>query len=309
MNPTNPLTESVSNVLNRRSFLRRALATGAGAALIPAALNLSADAQTNGLDAANEQDYYVLNFALMLEYLEAEYYNLATKGKTLSELGVSRGGFGTLGATKRKAGSTVVPFTTTGDAVAQYAEEITTDETNHVKFLRAAMEGAGLRPAAAPELNLVDSFNELAVAAGIGASFDPFASELDFLLGGFIFEDVGVTAYHGAAALISNNTYLTAAAGILAVEAYHASLLRTLIYQSGSTGRQLAGKISKARASLGGGKDQGVLGSVGQANIVPTDSNAIAYARTVRQVMNIAFGAIGASKGLFFPAGMNLPSL
>jgi hypothetical protein len=309
MNPTQPLTESVSNVINRRSFLRRALATGAGAALIPVALSLSADAQTEGLSAANEQDYYVLNFALMLEYLEAEFYNLATKGKTLSEIGVARGGFGTLGTTKRKAGSTIVPFITTGDAVAQYAEEITTDETNHVKFLRAAMEGAGLKPAAAPDLNLVDSFNDLAVAAGIGSSFDPFASELDFLLGGFIFEDVGVTAYHGAAALISNSTYLTAAAGILAVEAYHASLLRTLIYQSGSTGRQLAGKISKTRASLGGGKDQGVLGSVGQANIVPTDANAIAYARTVRQVMNIAFGAIGASKGLFFPSGMNLPSL
>ena len=308
MNPNTPLTDPVSTVLNRRSFLRRALATGAGAALIPTVMSLSADAQTGGLSAANEQDYYVLNFALMLEYLEAEFYNLAYYGKTLSESGVEIGGFGAEGTTIHKP-NTKVPFTTTDDAISQFAEEITIDETKHVKFLRAAMMEAGLKPAAKPEIDLENSFNTLAKAGGIGDTFDPFASELDFLLGGFIFEDVGVTAYHGAAALISNPAYLTAAAGILAVEAYHASLLRVNIYEAGPTGRQLAGKISKVRATLGGGKDQGVLGSVGQANIVPTDDNAVAFARTVRQVMNIAFGKVGATKGLFFPKGMNLPDL
>ena len=203
-----------------------------------------------------------------------------------------------------------MPFADQG--VADLMNEVAQDEEAHVNFLRTALGSAAI---ARPTINLVDSFNAAARAAnliGPNDTFNPFANDTSFLLGAFIFEDVGVTAYKGAAALITNKDYLTAAAGILAVEAYHAGAIRTMCYTKGLLNQTKA--ISQLRASLSGkaddqgvGSDQSRLGggNLSSANIVPTDSSSIAFSRTPRQVLNIVYGQAGANAGLFFPFSVN----
>jgi hypothetical protein len=285
----------------RRTALTR-LGIGALGAMSLGALTPEAEAASiNGRDAA------VLNFALNLEYLEAEYYLRATTGLGLEAANVPVTGRGTPGEVIVKA-NPAVPFTT--PAVRQYAEEIAADETAHVRFLRAALT-AGRRSfaVARPAIDLQNSFTAAARAAGIIGptdEFDPFANETNFLFGAFVFEDVGVTAYKGGARLLRNKNFLEAAAGILGVEAYHAGIIRTLLYQIGGPAIEVAQKISDLRDAVDGAddRDQGLVLD-GKANLVPTDANGIAFSRSTRQVLNIVYLAENAATGGFFPAGLN----
>jgi hypothetical protein len=253
-----------------------------------------------GQSAVTDTD--ILNFALNLEYLEAQFYTLATTGKTIDQVGVGiTSGSGAAGGTVTVKGNAMVPFTT--PLLQQFATETASDEQNHVNFLRTAL---AMNAVAMPNIDLMNSFNALAQAAGLGSSFDPFASETNFLLGAFIFEDVGVTAYSGAAGLISSKTYLDKAAGILAVEAYHAGSIRLRIFQAGASAQMASSQIATARASLDGtgNDDIGVGVSGGAATIVDADQNAIAFSRTTAQVLKIVYGG-GSSSGAFFPNGLN----
>ena len=295
----------------RRAFFKAAVgaaAVGAGAFVVSTA----ADAQT-------VTDADVLNFALNLEYLEANFYSYAVFGAPLGGMinGISTAtdGMGTPGAA---TGGRKVVFT--DPLVAQYAKEIAIDEINHVNFLRTALGSAKV---AQPQIDVGTAaggaFSSAARAAGVisgaTATFDPYSSDENFLLGSFIFEDVGVTAYKGASTLLTNKGYLEAAAGILAVEAYHASIVRTTLYRKGTAMPALitnAGKISAARDSLDGTTmlDQGIAptgsGEETTSNIVPLDKDGLAYSRSTGQVLNIVYlNNKQVTAGGFFPMGVN----
>jgi hypothetical protein len=286
--------------LERISSRRSALMMGGAVALAGIALGRSAFAQS----AVTDTD--ILNFALNLEFLEAQFYTLATTGMTLSQAGLSTAsGSGAAGGTVTVKAGAMVPFTS-GDSLQLFAMEVAQEEQNHVKFLQSAL---GSSAVAMPNIDLMNSFNALAQAAGLGSTFDPFASETNFLIGAFIFEDVGVTAYQGAAGLISNKTYLDKAVGIHGVEAYHAGSFRTRIFQAGTTAMQISQAVAATRAKLDGtnNDDIGVsVGSNGAATIVDNDSNGMTYARTTSQVLSIVYGGGAAGTGgVFYPNAMN----
>lgn len=290
------MEKTLDLVAGRRAFLT-SIGLGVGAVATAGALA----GMTGPAEAAAPTDADVLNFALNLEYLEAEFYLHAVRGRGLSGDDVT--GAGTLGGV---TGGRKVAFA--HKAVADYAAEIAYDELAHVRFLRA---GLGAAKVARPKIDFTNAFTAAARAAGLVSktqTFDAFGSENAFLLAAFIFEDVGVTAYKGAARLLSDKDLLEAAAGILAVEAYHAGEVRTLLYQRGFIAK--AQKISDLRDAVDGGKDldQGIAKTNAQgervANIVPADYHGIAFSRSPAQVLSIVYLG-GSSSGGFFPAGLN----
>ena len=312
------LIETFDARVERRSERREFFRTFAGATAIAGGLFLSHAPVAYGQTAA-PTDADILNFALNLEYLEAQFYVYAATGAGLPNSKLT--GTGTQGAV---IGGRRVNFT--DQVVAQYAQEIAQDEIAHVDFLRAQL-GASAVAQPAIDVGGTDpngAFSTAARAAGLvgpGQVFDPYANDENFLLGAYIFEDVGVTAYKGAAPLITSKVFLEAAAGILAVEAYHAGLIRTVLYGKGIAvpAPQLIDateRISNARDSLDGDfdNDQGVRNRPAAStlitgvasNIAPLDENGLAYSRSAGQTLNIVYlNRMAVDRGGFFPNGVN----
>ncbi len=331
------LDSLVEKALSRRTFLAGAGVVAASAAVAGCSSSTSATiTPTPPPTSTTPTDADYLNYALNLEYLEAQFYLYAATGAGLATsdtTGGSASGFTTTGSLTVGNAAKVPNLTT---AEQEILNEIAFEEQAHVQFLRKAL---GTAAVAMPAIDL-SFFGPLAVAAGIttdatGANaFNPFSSFDYFLVGAFIFEDVGVTAYSGAAPLISSAGvtagYLTAAAGILAVEAYHAAYVRTSL-----TGRAIAAaaagtaypyldaanKVEALRATLtvGASAAPSTSGSVettlvlpgsltSPSSIVAADPTAaVGFARNVNQVHHIVYGSatVGVAKGGFFPNGTN----
>ena len=352
-------TQILDNIL----VSRRALLAGGSAALAAFALATKQASAQSAVSVYTDND--ILNFALNLEYLEANFYYLAAFGTTIdvanssstaagagvqglagvvgnNTSGVPAGVVANNGIAGAPANSTYkVPFVS--PAIAGYAVETAIEEGKHVGLLRSAL---GSLAVAQPLINLTPAlFAQLAMLAGVTAvpNFNPYSSEVAFLVGAYIFEDVGVSAYHGAAPLIVSKTgVLPVAAGILAVEAYHAGLIRTTLtvadanatYFPAGTLATVTGQLSAFRNSASQAKNPGnnpedpnpddyglatqmvtlptgtvVATQIVDATPASSPAPATAFARNTGQVLNIvtAGGAIAGTKatGGFFPSGLN----
>jgi hypothetical protein len=252
-----------TKAMGRRGFLRNVGFAGVSVAAGSILTSCLGSGHVVSAQAVPEVD--VLNFALNLEYLEANFYQVAVNGAPLSSSDTGTGA-GTV------SGGSKVTFS--NSLLAKVAAEIAQDELLHVRFLRSALGSA-----AVPQPNI--DLNAL----GVG-----FANDGEFLILSRAFEDTGVSAYAGAATLLTG-TNLQAAAQILATEAYHGGNIRFQVVENGIT--------TTALDSLDVPPDQ--------SHFFPVDSNALAIKRSTSQVLAIVYAnsATGTSMGGFFPNGLN----
>lgn len=274
----------------RRSFLRTVGLGVAGASALAS--------QARPAQAQSVSDADIFNFALNLEYLEAEFYQRAAFGTGLQATDVDGGGTpGTV------SGGRQVAFADPN--IRKIAVELANDELAHVRTLRTAL---GSKRVSRPAIDLNLAFTFAARAAGLvgpNDNFDAFANDANFLLAAYIFEDVGVSAYLGGGPLIADPRNLSGAARILAVEGYHAGAIRTQLYVNGFYNQAQA--ITNARNALNPGTtiDQGI-GDANTANIVLTNSTTgVTPARTPQQVLNIVYLNSSTQPTGFFPNGLN----
>ncbi|WP_028786948.1 ferritin-like domain-containing protein [Terrimonas ferruginea] len=166
----------------------------------------------------------VLNFALTLEYLEAEFY------------------------TRGAAAPALVPV---GTPAVGAINTIRDHENQHVNFLKTAISSLGGTAVAKPTFD----FTARGTFPTVFTNYDVFLAVAQ------TFEDTGVRAYKGqAGALISNNDVLTAALQIHSVEARHASHIRQMRQARNTgisikpwiTGKDTGGIGSNVQASYDG---------------------------------------------------------
>lgn len=292
MNKVDKTDASVATT-DRRSLL--SLGAGAAAVMAAGAVATGAAVTSSPAEAQTVTDTDILNFALNLEYLEGEYYSRGFLGRGLDA--ADRDGVGGSGFV---LGGSQVPFRT--PAIAGAVQRIVLDEVDHIRFLRRVL---GTSAVGAPNIDLLNSFNALAVAAGLipaGTQFNPFADEISFLLGAFTLTDVGVTAYAGAARLLTNANNIDAAAGLLATEAYHAGAIR---FTLDLFNQQIAGNaISTVRAGLSNGKDSGLSLPNIPFNIANVDSDGLTFRRTSAEVLNVVYNGVSTGGG-FLPNRAN----
>ena len=167
--------------------------TKVAAASIPFAIGSMFKTAYGQTTASVEQ---VFQYALTLEYLEAEFYTKAVAAPGLIP-----------------AGASVTAITTVRD-----------HENLHVSFLRTALTGLGKTPVSKPTFDF---------SAGNGSGTGPFATVFTnydiFLAVAQVFEDTGVRAYKGQAPnLLRQGALLTAALNIHSVEGRHAAKIRQM---------------------------------------------------------------------------------
>ena len=122
--------EAFDSRVKRREERREFFKSMSGVAAMAGGLGLmSSQAAAQTAPPAPPSDNDILNFALNLEYLEAQFYSFATTGSGLPSSLL--GGTGTRG---EATGGRQVPFT--DPVVARYAREIANDERLHVTFIR-----------------------------------------------------------------------------------------------------------------------------------------------------------------------------
>ncbi|MGQ5517209.1 ferritin-like domain-containing protein [Halococcus saccharolyticus] len=188
---------------SRRAFMGDAAKVGASATAL-SALGAGTAAANDGGDSGNggssPSDVDILNYALTLEHLEANYYDQFLAEHSEEEV-------------ERSAVAQYFARPTLQYSTYQQIQDVRDHEQAHVEALSQTIEDLGGTPVEPAEYEF------------------PYSSMEEFVALSDRIEAVGVSAYAGAAPMIDNEEVLKAALSIHSVEAEHQTYFQLLNLQ------------------------------------------------------------------------------
>ena len=292
--------------INRRRFLTTMAAASAVATAAGTLGTRSAEAQSTAPSVAD-----VLNFALNLEFLEAEFYSYGYNGMSLAQNVATSSVTGATGPIPA-----TIPAITTSNVLHPPSVTLTgnqqavclallLDEAHHIATLQTAIA------------NMTDTaITEPTIDFSAGGTMPAITTNTAFFAAARQFTTLGNSAYMGAGAdLISNTAVLQVAAQILGAEAQHQGVVNYLCATLGITPTQDT-MIDAQDVPPNGYSALFTITSVTSytGNPAPNNGPAIGIARTPQQVLGVAYGVskpttttptAGVVKGGFFPNGVN----
>lgn len=256
INPNTETPEAAASpsVLSRRHAFRQFGSFAKDAALVAIPFGAALMAPRSAMaQVTNPTIVDVLNFALTLEYLEAEFYSMGLDSNGLLS----------------------------GDT-RSVVEQISQHEDAHVAFLTTTISSLNGTPVTKPSFDFTAN----------GTFADVFSNPVTFLALAQAFEDTGVRAYKGQAGnLLGTGDVLQAALQIHSVEARHASEVRRLRGSKGWI-TQATNTTAPAAAPVYAGEDNTTHLGVDFKSVVTTGADALTEAfdepLTKDQVLAIA---------------------
>ncbi|KAF8721063.1 hypothetical protein HU200_023477 [Digitaria exilis] len=255
-----------------------------------------------------------VQFAMNLEYTEAEFFLHAAFGKGLDQIApkLALGGPPPIGAKKANL----------DEVTWRIAAEFGLQEVGHVRSIQRTVGGIP-RPLIDLSAHNFARVMDQAFGSKLNPPFDPYINSLNFLLASYVIPYLGINGYVGTNPIIDGYKTKMLVAGLLGVEAGQDAVFRALLFERRGeavapynvTVAEFTDRVSALRNRLGrcGVKDEGLtvpreLGAEGAicTNVLSADMDSLSYARTPAELLKILYlSGDEHVPGGFYPEGAN----